>query len=104
RSGHERRRHEPALASGERLDVHDRRTVWRVLVTRPLDAAHLLQLLERDSRECWCDRGYFGHDLTRMVIVHGIAHRCGDPADDVPLVLTALRLHHGTHPVDPALR
>ncbi len=101
--GHIGRLDEVALAAHERVDVHRPGAARRRVVARPLDAAQLVELLERHARERRGEGGDLVHDLGLVRVRHLVAHRRRDLDRDLPLVLAGRRCHDGPDPVDPAL-
>src|SRR5688572_7640374 len=67
--------HEPAFATHEFADMHNRRAFRRLVITRPLHAAKLVDLLETDARKGWSQPRDLVHDLGRMLVIHRIAER-----------------------------
>lgn len=69
--------YEAALADREVLLVHNRHAVRVGVVTRPLNAAEFVEFLVGHAAEAWGQAGDFGHDLFRVVVVHGVAQGVG---------------------------
>ena len=103
RRRHEFGDHEAALAAHEAADMHERRSLRRLVVARPLDGAQRVELGEGDAGEGRRHARDLVHDLGGIVVVHGIAHGGGEFADHLPLLLALHRRLHLAHAVDAAL-
>ena len=77
--------HEAALATHERVDVHDRRAVGRFVVARPLDAAELVEAGVADALEGGREAGDLVHDCRRVGVVHRVAQGLRERDRDLPV-------------------
>ena len=96
--------HELAFASYELSHVHRRSSFRSFVITRPLNAAEPIQLLETDAAERWGQSSDFIHYFRRVIIVHGVTHRVHDCLGDLPIGHTCCRGHHFAHQLNAALR
>ncbi|MPL67272.1 hypothetical protein SDC9_12963 [bioreactor metagenome] len=94
---------EPPLAAHEALDMHDRRTLGRGIIARPLHRAAFVQHLVGDAGKARGGRGDLGHDLARVGIAPARAHGVRQELRHLPVGIARLRRHHPAHRVDPAL-
>ncbi len=75
------------LASNEFINVHDRRTVRRVIGDRPLHAAFFVQAFKADTGKGWSQCSDFIHDFLGTAVMHRVAHGSGNFHDYFPLML-----------------
>src|SRR6185312_7610462 len=94
---------ETALATHERVHVHDRRALRMLVIAGPLDAAEAVELLVAHAMEGRREARDLVHDLRGMSIVHRVPERVGEQLCALPVRIAPLRMHDAADARDAPL-